>query len=198
MMVTLVVREYNTSTTASNPTPSENYKEVVSGLKKLGITDKDINMTRMLGYELSGARPVWDAAGSMTGMSIIEVSLDDGNKLGDIFDIMATQSADLQNRISFEVTDEAKVLGELEKSAIEDARAKAGRIAQGMGLTLGDITSIEEIETECEPAYDWIRTTSTTAAASLPERGSFDDDYNHSKIMNYEVEYRVTFETISN
>lgn len=118
---------------------------VIAALKKLGISDKDVQTSNFSVspqyFRGNGEAP------RITGYQAnnqVEVRLEDVSKLGAALDALVTAGANQMNGVSFSIRDDAALLAQARAAAVADARLKANTFSKAAGVTLGSILSIGE------------------------------------------------------
>jgi len=118
---------------------------VIAALKKVGIADKDLQTTVLYlqpNYTYpSGGTP------RLTGYTLsngLAVTVRDLGKIGDAVDEALAAGATTLDGISFRVDDPAKAEQQAREEALSQAKAKAGTLASGAGVSIAGVASISE------------------------------------------------------
>jgi uncharacterized protein YggE len=120
--------------------------KVLQALKGAGLAEKDYQTSRLslqpqYGQNKStGATPVIGFRAS----NRVTVKIRDVTKVAGIIDTLVGAGANDIGNISFEVTQESKLLDSAREQAVADARRKAEVYAKATGVTLGAPLSISE------------------------------------------------------
>ncbi|MBI5044506.1 MAG: SIMPL domain-containing protein [Candidatus Levybacteria bacterium] len=117
---------------------------IISSLKKLGISDKDIKSTD---YNVNPNIDYSDGKQSTTGYTVstnITVTLKDANKANQALDTATGSGANVITGVNFTLNDDEKekLEDKARMTAIKNAKAKAQKIAGQAGIKLGKIVSI--------------------------------------------------------
>src|SRR3989344_6860576 len=117
---------------------------VVSAVKALGITEKDIQTTN---YNL---RPDYDWSnnqqrirGYIADVNVF-VKVLDFNKINDVIDVDTTNGANTIGNLNFTVDNPEKYQAQARKEAISKAKLKAEDIARESGINLGRLINVSE------------------------------------------------------
>lgn len=119
--------------------------QVIDALHKLGIDDKDIATSTV------SLSPVFDypngASPKVRGYqlnNIVNITVRDLDKLGDVLDNSVIAGATSVNGISFDVADRTAAEAKAREAAVKDARAKADTLATGVGVHITGVSSMSE------------------------------------------------------
>lgn len=117
---------------------------IISSLKKLGISDKDIKSTD---YNVSPNIDYSDGKQSTSGYTVstnITVTVKDADKANQALDTATGSGANVVTGVSFTLNDEEreKLEDTAREAAIKDAKKKAQKIAGQAGIRLGKIANI--------------------------------------------------------
>ncbi|MEK9178684.1 MAG: SIMPL domain-containing protein [Patescibacteria group bacterium] len=142
-----VTKTANTPDSAQDQT-NESANQIISELKKLGISEKNIKTTD---YSVNPQYrfPQVGESQQISGYTVtqtLEVKVEDVDLASRAIDISVTNGANLVSGLSFVLTDEEKLNleNEARKEAIDKAKLKAESIAKISGIRLGRIINIEE------------------------------------------------------
>ncbi|WP_210527883.1 SIMPL domain-containing protein [Rubellimicrobium arenae] len=104
-----------------------------------------------------------------TATQMLDVTVRDLGKLGEVLDAVVTDGANRVNGVSFDLSDPEAAADEARRDAVADARDRADLYAQAAGVGLGEIVSISEASVYAPPMpmYD-ARGVAGGAAASVP------------------------------
>lgn len=117
---------------------------VISELKKLGIGDKDIRTVQFNispEYDHSTRSPVLKG---YRATNLVQVTLRDISRVGDILDAVTAQGATRIHGIGFSVSNPAAAGQQGREEAMKQAREKAEQLARLGGVALGRPVAIEE------------------------------------------------------
>ena len=142
---------------------SDKVASILDGLEKTGVEEKDIktqSYTIYPKYEYVTVEREKDTAldgtiyfpGSdkkrvQTGFNVsqnISLKLRDFDNVGNVLELLATTGVDNLNGPNFEIDDPEELKEEARAMAIEDAKAKAKRLAKDLGVKLGKVVSFNE------------------------------------------------------
>jgi uncharacterized protein YggE len=126
---------------------------IATALKEQGIAEKDIQSAQYsIFYEQEPYQPVpreESAAVEPRGMyrvsSMLEVTVRDVEKAGDVLDGVVAAGANQVWGVSFTVSDDQKWQSEAREKAMSDARSRASELASLAGVELGDVLSVSEV-----------------------------------------------------
>src|SRR3989344_952802 len=154
-----ILTEASTSKVAQDQN-SEKSKQIVDFLKKQSLEDKDIKTT---GYNIypqySYPRPVHLGAESVTspdyypgspkitGYQVnqsFEVKVRDLEKVSTLLDGLVTAGANQVNNLGFKVDNEDELKKQARELAIKDAKEKADKLREQLGIHLGKIVNYSE------------------------------------------------------
>jgi uncharacterized protein YggE len=124
----------------------EKMAAIIAELKKLGITDKDIQTSS---YSINPERN-YDKGGpgEVTGYRVsnmVQVTIRDLNKVGAVLDQVAEAGANSVYGVYFGFDDPAKLETEARAKAVEDAQARADDLAKLNGVQRGDVLTVSEV-----------------------------------------------------
>ena len=113
--------------------------KVLAALKTAGIDARDIQTSRLslqpqYAPNRSGPSPITGYRAS----NRVTVRIRDVGKVAGVIDTLVGSGANDIGNISFEVSQESKLLDEAREKAVADARRKAEIYARAAGVTLGD------------------------------------------------------------
>lgn len=138
---------------AALSTNSTRINQLFGALKKLGISDRDIQTS---GFSVFPQYTNGDNNNPrhLTGYQVnndVNVRLDDVTRTGAVLDTLVGAGANQMNGIGFNIANPAPFLEKARIQAIADARARAQTYAQAAGVTLGPIVSVSEGGGEAPP-----------------------------------------------
>ena len=84
----------------------------------------------------------------------VYVTVRELDTLGDLLDTAVEAGANTVNNIQFDVDDKDAALQTARAEAIQDAQAKAQELAEASGVTLGELQTINFIDTPMYPIFD--------------------------------------------
>jgi uncharacterized protein YggE len=127
--------------------------QIFADLKQMGIEEKDLqsnyniypeyNYTQDKGQELKGYR----VSNSLT------IKIRDLSKVSNILALAGKYGATEVNGLSFTIDDTENLKAQAREKALADAKLKALKTAQALGLRLGSVVSYNEYEVS--PNYDY-------------------------------------------
>jgi uncharacterized protein YggE len=128
------------------------------------------------------------AAGYYVATNNVEVTVRDLNRAGQVLSAATSAGANQMYGIRFEVEDPSALLAVARQKAVEDARARAAKLAQLAGVELGKAISITEQDSGSPgpmPAFAMMRSDSVQSAPV--ERGEL--TYSTSVQIVYELDH---------
>jgi uncharacterized protein YggE len=133
---------------------------LLNSLKAAGIAAKDI---QTMNYSVSVENPqvpMGQTGSTETPPTVIyhvsnqvNVTVRDITKLSDVLDEAVTSGANTIYGVSFDVSDPVKLQDQARTQAVADAKARAEKLAQLEGLTLGNILTVSEVSASPIPLY---------------------------------------------
>ncbi|WP_176556273.1 SIMPL domain-containing protein [Rubellimicrobium rubrum] len=131
---------------------------VLARLGTEGISQNDIQ-TGQLMLEPSYNYNTPDGNPEMTGFvatQMLDVTVRDIGKLGEVLDAVVTDGANRVNGVSFDVADPRAATDEARRDAVTDARDRAALYADAAGVALGEVVTISEstVYSPPMPMYD--------------------------------------------
>jgi uncharacterized protein YggE len=134
-------------------TVDEQMGAINAALKRLGVEQKDIQTSHYsIFYEQEPYQPFAREEGTAAepqGMyrvsSMLEVTVRDVEKAGEVLDAVVAAGANQVYGVSFTVSDDQKWQSQARTEAMADARARATELAGLAGVELGDILSVSEV-----------------------------------------------------
>lgn len=141
---------------------SEIMSKVQSALKRAGVSSDDIETDQYNLYP-------WQEWDHITQRSVdkgyrlyhtIKVTSSDFQKVGELITVAVDAGANGVENIQFDLSDEkkAEVKKEALQQASQNAKQKAQAVADGLGVRLGDLLSIQESEFGYGPVYRTMET----------------------------------------
>lgn len=140
-------------TTAVNKN-NKQAQAITDALLKKGIEAKDIQTANFNVYPMNR----YDNMGNMTGVeysvdNTLYVTVRDLKSLSEILDAAIKAGANQINGISFDIEDRAAAQKQARDLALQDAETKAQEVADTVGVTLGEIVSINVSNTSYVEPY---------------------------------------------
>ena len=126
---------------------------VAAALTELGIAEKDIQSSYYsIYYEQEPYQPPMSEEGSVVEpkgvynvSSMLEVTVRDVEKAGDVLDSTVAAGANQVYGVTFTVSDNSKWESQAREKAMADARLRAGELAGLAGVKLGEVLSVSEV-----------------------------------------------------
>ena len=129
---------------------------VLAALKKMGIADKDIQTSNFsINFERQGdQKPVTaqatpgkfePPAGFYRVSNMVQVTIRDLTKVGDVIDTAVTAGANNVWGISFSLDNTKALETQAREAAVKDARARAEALAGLTNVQVGDVMAISEV-----------------------------------------------------
>lgn len=131
--------------------------KVISGVKALGISEKDIKTTdySVIPNYGSGKEivpmmyPIRDGGSNITGYTVtqnLEIKIKQTEKVNNVIDSVTKNGANLVGGVNFTFSDEMleKLEDTARKEAVEKAKKKAQSLANASGIRLGKIVNVVE------------------------------------------------------
>jgi uncharacterized protein len=129
--------------------------KLIGALTDQGIDPKDIQTTGLSIYPNMNYDP---QTGTPTGIvsyqvsNSVSVTIRDISKIGDIISAGVEAGANSISSLNFDITDKAALESAARTAAIADAKNRAGQLAEGLGLTMGDpIIVVESLSSSAPP-----------------------------------------------
>lgn len=149
-------------------------RKIIDGLKGAGIDAKDIQTQQ---FQISPRyRTYKDRGQQIDGYTVhnqLRVKIRSIDRVGEILDQVVTLGANQASSINFIVSDAEKRKDEARKKAIENARHRAGILAQAAGANLGSVLTItEEVVGGPRPPRPMVARSSMSADSVPIEAGS--------------------------
>jgi uncharacterized protein len=135
-------------------------KTILAAMKSLGIADKDVQTSNFsINFErsnpnvplasetTSGAKTegAQTPAGFYRVNNMIQVTIRDLDKVGDVLDAAVEAGANNVWGVSFGLDDTDALEVQAREKAVQDARARAESLAKLNNVTVGDVVSISEV-----------------------------------------------------
>ncbi len=136
---------------------------VLGALKKMGIADKDIQTSNFsINFERQGDQQTVTAqagaghaqatpgkftppAGSYRVSNMVQVTIRDLTKVGDVIDTAVTAGANNVWGINFSLDNTKGLEAQAREAAVKDARARADALAGLTNVQVGDVMAVSEI-----------------------------------------------------
>jgi uncharacterized protein YggE len=147
--ITVGVSEQDTTVQAAQSKADATMAAIIDKLKAAGITDKDYRTAQF------SVEPVMDfnnptkgqPNGTLTGfrvVNMIEITLHDTSQAASLIDSLVTAGANTIYGINFSVSNPEAIQQQAYEQAVQDAKARAEKLAALSNLTLGKIVSVSE------------------------------------------------------
>jgi uncharacterized protein YggE len=126
--------------------------DLIAAVKKEGLADKDIKTSDYSIY------PQYDWNGSksvLTGYNVnqtLSLKIRDTKKIDAILKLAGEKGANSISNLNFEIDDQEALKDEAREKAIADAKEKAEKLAESLGVTLDKVISF--YESTNAPVYD--------------------------------------------
>lgn len=121
--------------------------EITAAMKGLGIVDTDIQTT---GFNV-WPEDVWDPnTGQQTGEkryhvdSTMQINIRNIDDVGKVLETALTNGANSIYGLNFGIQDTDDLADEARTAALKDARVRAEALANGLGLTIGEVSSVTD------------------------------------------------------
>jgi uncharacterized protein YggE len=146
-------------------TVNDRAQKVLGVLHDAGVDDADIQTSGL------SVNPTYDERSHITGYGAsnsVVARIRDLSKAGAIIDAAAAKAGDniRVNSITFSIDDDSALLAAARTKAVKRARAQAAQLADGAGVSVGDVLTIDE-QTTSTPFPD-ARSADVAAGASAP------------------------------
>ncbi len=116
---------------------------VVAALKKAGIGARDIRTSDFsVNFERPAEQP--PQPGQYVVRNVVEVTIRDRDRVGDVLDGALAAGANDVFGISFSIDDPRPLRAKARDAAVADARARAEGLARASGVALGPLLSLSE------------------------------------------------------
>ncbi len=154
------IGEINLGVTNEAKTVSEAQKQsteainkIMAFLKSAGIAEKDI---RTANYNISPVYDYTEHKQTLRGYQVsqnLEVKIRDLAKSGDIIAGVTANGANIVGGLSFIIDDSDALKAEARKQAIEKAKVKAEKLADDLGVNLGELINFSEYSGEIPKTF---------------------------------------------
>lgn len=122
-------------------------ENILNELIALGIAREDIRTTGINIYsEPVGMGPEGAVQNRYRVMNRVSVTVRDLSMIEQVIDTAVASGANAIFGLQFGVSDTGALESEARANALEDARERAGQIADNIGVTLGDVISVSELQ----------------------------------------------------
>lgn len=125
---------------------SASAESIIRSLMDMGIEQADIQTRNFNIYPQQEQRPLPEQEEKPTQTFVVEnivaVVVRDLDSLGDVLATVVEEGANTIHGVTFDIEDREAAIEEARQLAIEDAQAQAEAIAEGVGVNLGQIQSI--------------------------------------------------------
>jgi uncharacterized protein YggE len=139
---------------AENTTQTE---AVIEAIREFGIAEEDI---RTMNFSIWPIERYDPQTGQPTGEktyavdNTVYVTVCELDTLGDLIDTAIQAGANTVNSVQFDVEDKDAALQAARAEAVQDAQAKAQELAEASGVTLGELQTINFIDSPMYPIFD--------------------------------------------
>lgn len=150
-LIDLAIMTENSSSKAAQDENSRKSKAVVDFLKRQGIDEKDIKTS---GYNIYPQYDYTNGRSSLRAYQVnqsMQVKVRDLDKVNAVLDGVVTAGANQINQFQLTIDDPVKLQEEARKQAIDDAKDKAERLQDQLGISLGRIINFSESENGAIP-----------------------------------------------
>ena len=146
-------------------TVNDRAQKVLGVLHDAGVDDADIQTSGL------SVNPTYDERSHITGYGAsnsVVARIRDLSKAGAIIDAAAAKAGDniRVNSITFSIDDDSALLAAARTKAVKRARAQAAQLADGAGVSVGDVLTIDE-QTTSTP-FPYAASADVAAGASAP------------------------------
>jgi uncharacterized protein YggE len=126
---------------------------ILDVLQELQVADKDIQTSHYGIYferepypvAARQGEPAAEAEGAYRVSNMLQVTVRDVSKAGDVLDGVVQAGANQVYGVTFTVSDDSKWQSAARKSAVEDASVRAKELADLTEVTLGEVLSVSEV-----------------------------------------------------
>ncbi len=124
---------------------------IATALQEAGVAEKDIQTSHYsIHYEqesmsMMRAEPVPESQGGYRVSNMVQVTVRDVDKAGDVLDAVVQAGANQVYGVTFTVADESTWQSEARAKAMADARSRAHELAGLAEVELGEVLSVSEI-----------------------------------------------------
>ncbi len=199
---TFTVREGASAAGEEFQSAEKRVKEIKGILKDAEVLDSDVQVKSLAEFETNAGVPFIAATAAAVEKKRVTVTIRSFNRIEDIMQGLVLHPVDLMSRIYFHINPDNSARQESEKLALADAKAKATRLATELGVTVGQIVSVEEISQNLKEGYpEFLETTYFAGAATKAEKSKngpanydVDEDFgSFTKQIKVITKYRVTY-----
>lgn len=146
---------------------STNAQSVISALRAAGVAERDIRTVNFSVYP----RQTYGQNGEELGIiyvvdNTVQVTVRDLDSLGSLLDSAISAGSNSISGISFDVSNREAAYEQALQAAMQDARSKAGVLAEAAGVTLGAVQTIETYTST--PIYSPVARLDLAEAAAVP------------------------------
>lgn len=128
--------------------------KILADLKRLGVSDKDIQTTNVSVYpnqnatplDSTGSLPVRQSSGGFTAQADLNITVNSVDLANQALDLTTSDGANQVSGVNFKFDDAKQELlyDQARIKAIADAKKKAQKLASQAGITLGRLVNIQE------------------------------------------------------
>ncbi|MBI5729490.1 MAG: SIMPL domain-containing protein [Candidatus Magasanikbacteria bacterium] len=163
---------------------------LMSELRKMGIGDKDLQTS----YSIGPVYDYTDKGQQLKGYRVdsgVTIKIRDLTKISAILSLAGKYGANEVGGLSFTVDDTEDLKNQARDKALVDAKLKARKLAQSLGVTLGEVVSYNDYE--AQPSYPSVYAYNKMAAVGGPEISAPADIASGSRDvgMNVNVTYKI-------
>lgn len=145
-IASLGVQTENADAKLAQAESNNRIKAIIDKVKELGIAEADIQTSNYYMY------PQYDYSkgNNITGYTVtnsITVTVRNIDKVGEIVDAGVAAGANISGNVQFSISDSTAYYEQALSAAIQNAKSKGGAVAKSIGVTIGNPTSIIEMDT---------------------------------------------------
>jgi uncharacterized protein YggE len=197
--ISLGVEVVNENAAAAFTEANRLIEEVTTAVKALGVEQSDIRTTGVNIYSQPAPVPSGDSVNPQARIYQANIGItitvaDKGTegravKVGEVIDAAIAAGANAIYGISMGIEDPKTLENEARTKAIEDARSRAEVLAQALGVTVGEVIAVEEVQTYGPIPLDYGRGGGggMTSDSAQINQGT----------LNVNMQIRVTFALVS-
>jgi uncharacterized protein YggE len=125
-------------------------QKTIDAIKKLGINENAIqtaglNLSPVYAPQRPGSRNEPPTVVGYRASNIVQIRVNDLQKLGDIIDAATSAGANRLEGVSFELKDDLKSRSRALQLAAQDAQAEANALASALSLKLGPVRKVYQV-----------------------------------------------------
>ncbi len=184
-----VSTEPQSSADTATSTLAEKMNAVLKVLKDEGLEDKDFEQSDFSvqpQYDyLDGRQQLKGYIGSQN----VRVRIEDTNKVGDIISKTTGAGANQIGNVTFEVGEDIERMAEAEAAAIEDAKEKAQKLADVLGVRLGKVKAYSNSGQQTPPMPFLERAVANDQAQkAVPEIPTTNQNFKQTVTVTFEID----------